>query len=323
MGMAPTKIHDVSSKYGFLIPYHSLQASKLLVYLLKHGVKVRYATRPFTYQGKTYDQGTLMVIRTSNTQVNWAGITNEACQKFHIQADTVASGIMEKGADFGSPDIRIIHEAPKIALISGEQSSPTASGEIWHFFEQQLDYPITLLNASDLNRCNLKDFQVLIIPDGYYRNLTDKSTTEKLKAFVQSGGKIIALESAAVQLAGADWGFKNKEEKSEEKQDLSMLKKFGDQEKNALSNAIPGAIFKVELDHTHPFCFGYSDDYFTLKQDTHLFEYLKDGWNIGTLKQDAYTAGFIGSQIRNKLKDGLLFGVARWAVGHWFCWPMT
>ena len=102
-------------------------------------------------------------------------------------------------------------------------------------------------------RFNLKNYQVLIIPDGFYRNLTDKPTTDKLKDFVRSGGKLIALESAAEQLAGADWGFKLKEDKSEDKSEYAALKKFADQERNALTGSIPGAIYKVDLDNTHPF----------------------------------------------------------------------
>jgi hypothetical protein len=182
---------------------------------------------------------------------------------------------MDKGMDFGSPDIRVINAAPKVALLSGEQTSSLGAGEIWHFFDKQLDYPLTLVNVNDLARFNLKNYQVLIIPDGFYRNLTDKPTTDKLKDFVRSGGKLIAMESAAEQLAGADWGFKLKEDKSEDKSEYAALKKFADQERNALTGSIPGAIYKVDLDNTHPLAFGFPDFYYTLKQDANLFEFMK------------------------------------------------
>ncbi len=308
-------ISNQSSDYGLLVPYTSLNASKVLAYLLKNAVKVRYNTQPFTYKGKEYDRGTLIVLKTSNSKVDWNGITNEACMKFHVQSVAVETGIMEKGSDFGSPDIRIINAAPKVALISGEQTSSLGVGEIWHFFDQQLDYPLTLVNANDIGRFNFKNYQVLIIPDGFYKNLTDKSTTERLKEFVKAGGKLIAIQSAAEQMSAADWGFKLKEDKSEDKDEYAALRKFADQERNSLTGSIPGAIYKVNLDNTHPLAFGYPDFYYTLKQDANLFEFIKDGWNVGVLKKDAYVTGFSGIKVKNKLKDGTLIGASQLGSG--------
>lgn len=312
---SPSTIVAANSNYGLLIPYTSLNSAKLMAQLLKQGVKLRYATAPFQYKGKEYARGTIIVLKTSNAAVNWNALANEACQKFHIQADAVETGFMDKGMDFGSPDIRVINAAPKVALVSGEQSSSLGAGEIWHFFDQQLDYPLTLVNANDLGRFNLKNYQVLIIPDGFYRNLTDKPTTDKLKDFVRSGGKLIALESAAEQLAGADWGFKLKEDKSEDKGEYAALKKFADQERNALTSSIPGAIYKVDLDNTHPLAYGFPDFYYTLKQDANIFEFMKEGWNVGVLKKDAYVTGFSGVKVKAKLKDGLLFGTVGMGSG--------
>lgn len=311
----PTSITTVNAAYGLLIPYNSFNAGKLLAQLLKNGVKVRYSSAPFNYKGKDYDRGTLIVLKTSNASVNWNAITNEACKKFHLQADVVETGIMDKGTDFGSPDIRVINAAPRVVLMSGEQTSSLNAGEVWHFFDQQLDYPLTLVNANDFARFNLKNYQVLIIPDGVYRTLIDKPTTDKLKDFVKAGGKIIAIESAAVQLASADWDIKLKEDKTEDKSEYAALKKFADQEKDFLTGSIPGAIYRVDLDKTHPLAFGYPDYYYTLKQNNHLFEFMKDGWNVGVLKKDAYVTGFSGIKVKNKLKDGTLFGVQELGAG--------
>jgi hypothetical protein len=73
---------------------------------------------------------------------------------------------------------------------------------------------------------------------------------------------------------------------------------------------IPGSIFKVELDNSHPLAFGYGEFYYTLKQDDNIYEFFKDnGWNVGVIKKDNQVAGFVGSKVKEKLKDGLLFGV--------------
>ena len=49
-------VTDVSSSYGVLIPYQSLNAAKLIAQLLNPGVNVRFAANPFTYVCKNYDR---------------------------------------------------------------------------------------------------------------------------------------------------------------------------------------------------------------------------------------------------------------------------
>ncbi len=101
-----------------------------------------------------------------------------------------------------------------------------------------------------------------------------------------------------------------KEGASENTTDYSLLRKYENRERDFLVNHSPGAIYKVELDHTHPLAFGYRDAYYTLKQDDRIYSFFSDnGWNVGVVKKDNQVTGFVGSQLREKLRDGLLFGV--------------
>jgi len=304
----------VNSSYGYLIPYTSFNSTKALAFLLKNHVKVRYAASPFSYNHKTYDRGTLIVLKTSNVNNNWNLWVTKAADLFNLQLEAVNSGFVEKGADFGSSEVHMI-TAPKVALLTGEEVSASNAGEIWNLFDNELDYPITLINASELSSISLKNYNILIMPNGNYR-FSDKSINEKLKDFVRNGGKLIALEASVAAMANYDWGIKLKEEKKEEKkEDYWALKKYADREKEGLTNSIPGSIYKVELDNTHPLAYGYPNYYFTLKQDTNLYEFMNDGWNVGALKKENYTAGFTGYKVKNKLKDGLLFGVEEMGNG--------
>ena len=308
-------VTEVYSSFGVLIPYQSVNAAKALAYMVKNGIKVRFTEKPFTLHGRTFDRGTLIILKTSNPS-NWNQVANEACKQNNIQAVAVETGFVDKGTDFGSPDVKIINSTLKVALLSGEQTSSLGAGEVWHFFEKQLDYPITLINAVDVGRVNLKNYNVLIIPDGNYRTLTDKATTDKLKDFVRGGGKLIAIDNAVATMAGGgDWGIKLREDKSEDKTEYANIKKYAEREEQSLTSSIPGSIYKIELDNTHPLAFGYPGYYFSLKKDSDMFEFLKDGWNVGIMKKDAYVAGFVGNKIKSKIKDGLLFGVQSMGAG--------
>ncbi len=304
--VAPVK--EVSSSYGLLIPYSSFNAARLLGDLLRSNIKVRFAESPFRYKNKDYERGTLIVLKTGNPE-NWNAITNAACIKHNIQPELVETGFVDKGFDFGSSSVSTLSGAPKVAMLTGDQVSSLGAGEVWHYFDKILEYPITLINATEMGRMNFKDIHVLIIPDGYIRALSDKATADKLKDFVRNGGKIIALEGAVSQLA-SDWGLKQKSEKDDEKPaEYADVRKYGERNKGYLSNSIPGAIFKMDLDNTHPLGFGYPDYYYTLKQDGVLYEFMKGGWNVGVLKKDAHVSGVAGAKVKARLKDGMLFGV--------------
>jgi hypothetical protein len=306
-----------ANKYGYLIKYKSLSSAKVMASLLKQGVKLRMANLPFTYNKETYDRGTLIVLSKGNMVDVNTKIT-EAIKGSNVAVSIVETGFMDKGADFGSPDISFI-VAPKVAMLSGEQTSSTGAGEIWNFFEQTLDYPISLFNANDLARINFKDYTVLIIPDGFYRTLGDKTVADKLKEFVRGGGKIVALDNAVMEMANGDWGLKVKEEKAaddkDKKDDYAAIRKYGENDRSRISDQIPGAIYKIDLDNTHPLAYGYPNFYYILKQDTNLYQFLKDGWNVGTIRKDAYVTGFSGVKVKAKLKDGVLFGVQNMGAG--------
>jgi hypothetical protein len=155
----------------------------------------------------------LLVLKTSN-QSNWSDITKAVCSSLNIEAVAVNTGYAEKGADFGSPDIPIINHAPKVAMLTGEYVAALSAGEVWSFFDQQLNYPITQLTYTQLNRIDLDKYDVIIAPDGQYRDLNAKSTSDKLQAFVKKGGVLIAMENAASTLSNnPDWGFRIKEGK--------------------------------------------------------------------------------------------------------------
>jgi hypothetical protein len=300
-----------SSNYGYLIKYNSVNSVKLLAQLLKKGIKVRYTEKPFTYNKTVYDRGTLIVLEKGNP-ANLSSDLNNLSAGNNADIEAVSTGFMDKGPDFGSPDVKVILP-PKVALITGEPTSSLGAGEVWHLFDQQLNYPITLINAADVSRINLKNYTVLIIPDGYYKNFFNKDVSDKLKQFVTSGGSLIAMENAVQQLAEGDWGIKLKEDKdadsSKDKNNYSALKKYENRERDDLPNSIPGAIYKVQLDNTHPLAFGYPDTYYTLKQDANVYEFLKDGWNVGVIKKSNYVTGFAGTKVKKQLKDGLIFGV--------------
>jgi hypothetical protein len=300
-----------ANPYGYVIPWTGLQSVKLVSQLLQKGIKLRYNEQPFETGGKKFDRGAIIILKTSNHY--YADIWNvvrKLANEYKVTLTPVTSGFVDKGADFGSSKVHSM-KARRIALLTGDGISPNAAGEVWHFFEQQIDYPVTLINVADFGRIKWSDYDLVIMPNGNYRFLTDKTLADQFKNWISAGGNVIAIENAVSQLAKQEWAIKSKktDDSSDSKTAYEALRKFENRERDFIPTITPGSIFKVELDNTHPLGFGFPNYYYTLKQDDAIYEFIKEGgWNVGVLKKNKQIAGFVGSKLVGKLQDGLLFG---------------
>ena len=310
--------------YGYAVRWTGMGSVRFLTEMLRKNFKVRYAERPFQSGGHSYGSGTLLITDNGNGQPDSLySAVMRASHKTGVAVEGISSGFVEKGADFGSDLVHLIHK-PRIALLTGEEVSSLDAGEVWHLFEQEIDYPVTLINADEIGGITWKNFDVLILSNGYYKALEEKSNADLIRSWVREGGRLIAMEGAVAQLSKLDWGIRlkgegaDKKEEEKEKKDEGnpTLHRYGNRQRDEVAGSVPGSIYRVELDDTHPLAFGYPDHYYTIKQDDNLYEFLKDGgWNVGVIRKENYVSGFTGVRAREKLKDGLLFGVGEMGRG--------
>ena len=311
--VSTTNVEGGETPYAYVLPWTGLSAAKLTGQLLQKGVKLRFITAPFSSGGQTFNRGSVIVMRTGNAAMqDLFSLTRRLANDAGVRLVPVASGFVEKGLDFGSSSV-VPMKRRKVALITGEGIGSNAAGEVWHYFEQVLDYPLTLVNTTDIARLNWNDYDVVIMPDGSYRFLSDKIASDALKAWISGGGHLVALEGAVSSLSKLDWAIKAKkpdDSNSKEKDALAALRRYDDREREALKDFTPGSIYKVDLDNTHPLAFGYPSYYYTLKMDNNQYEFLKeDGWNVGVIKKEKAVSGFVGSSLSERLRNNLQFGV--------------
>jgi hypothetical protein len=306
-----------SKPYAYLARWNNLQDVRFLSKLLQQKVKIRYAEQAFEAEGQKYAPGTLIIPRTGNEALG-----AKFDQLVRAQADSagtvvqaVKSGFSTSGHDLGSGTVHFVKQ-PTVAVVAGPGVDATAFGEVWHFFEQQLGYPITVLGTDYLSRVSMSKIDVLILPDGNYQDIYPTAALENLKTWVRGGGKLIAMEGAMKFLANKkDFLLKAKTtdstavRKAEAANPYGTLRRYGAADRESTESQALGTIYRVQLDNTHPLAFGYGDTYSALIRTPLSYKFLpKGGWNVGVIKKNGYYAGFAGTKARKELVDTFVLG---------------
>ncbi len=311
---------QIEKPYAYIAKWNSVQDVAYVSYLLQKKVKVRFSTRDFSMNNKKFEPGSLIMTRAGNEELkSFDSIVVSGAKKFDRQILPVATGLTSSGPDFGSNKVAFL-KPPKVAIVSGPRISSQNFGAIWHFFEQQIGYKLNVLDASYFSRVDLHKYTVLILPSGNYSSLLDKEQLEKLKNWVENGGKIVALGSAISTFAGSkdfdisNYESKKMEEEAKKKRDSikkqNQLIAYDNQERNYLSNLSQGGVFKTTLDRTNPLGFGYKDHYYTLKNSGIRYPYLKNGFNVSVIEdKSSKVSGFVGKNVMDSVDDSLVYGI--------------
>jgi hypothetical protein len=297
------KVVNVLEKpYAWVLPWGSTQDAKFLSILHQKEIKVRVAEEDFTIGGLNYKAGSLLVYRAENEKKfsGFIPMMNELVKVNNIYSAPIASGFVEKGKDFGSNVYRLLAK-PKVGVLAGNEVSSLAMGEVWSFFEQELQMPISIYNITAVSSLDINKINTLIIPDGSYQD----RLADQILPWLSAGGRLILLEEAITAFVGKkQFGIKIKEETKSSGDKLNEMTYSKDE---GFSNNIPGGIFKVYLDPKSSLSYGIGRHYYTLKTDANIYQPLENGVTLGYLKPDSYVSGVVGSNIKRKLANGTLY----------------
>ena len=297
--------------YGFGFTYKSFRDSKFLAALLKEGLGVRINIVPLTNSGFKWEEGSLFVLKGDNLKnKNFINILKKLSKEYNRKIYPIKTGYSDAGPDLGADQLKLI-KAPKIAIFKNDFTSPYRYGEVWHFFERELRYPLMQVDQKFLEKI-LVDIDILIIPGGSYGKWSNSKSEGKIAEWLNEGGKIIALSSALDLFANTDnFSLKKKKDKIEDNAMLPYSKK----ERNEISKIITGSIYEAKIDKTHPLGFGISR-YYTLKLNANSYNLLEDQGNAFILDSDTKPiAGFVGHLAKEDQKMSLLFGKEKFGNG--------
>lgn len=247
-----------SGAISYAFEWAEYYAPKALYFLMDKGYQLRLAHKPFQSSlGVNFGRGTILVAKGSSSVSDEAFFQDlqEAARTTSITIHALTSGYTS-GVNLGSPSISLLKK-PSIALIVDKGVSGSEAGEVWHLFDQRMDVPITLLPTDLFIGANLDGYSVIVLPSGSY-GAWGKAGTDKLKAWIQKGGILIARGNAMNWLAQqelASFSFIS----SPQEDSTALQKNYANLTNERGAKVTGGAIFKGTLDITHPLGYGYDD----------------------------------------------------------------
>lgn len=264
-------IDRTGTAYAYLIEWEDYNAPAALYKLLSNNIIVKTATAPVeTTDGRRFERGSLVIPMgsvNSNTGIvesTLAEITGE----LGINVIRLTTGDNRK-IDLGSPTL-IKLDKPKILILTEEGVSGFSAGQLWHQFDTRYNTEVTLLPSRLLASVNLYNYNTLILPDGSYQWI-DAATTEKIRTWAATGNTIIGFERASL------WLSRNKFIDAEFKQAPGA--ENSTYEKTLLYSAsreVPGTIYEIVLDLSHPLNFGFTDDRIPVYKDNSIIQAAKE-----------------------------------------------
>ncbi|MDX2128653.1 MAG: M14 family metallopeptidase [Chloroherpetonaceae bacterium] len=259
------------SIYAFAFEWKHYYAPKALYRLMKSGIRAYVAREPFsTGERQRFAQGTI-VIPLGNQSLSQETIKRRLAEIAEQDAITVVpltTGLNLEGPALGSEKFLPL-EMPKILLITGAGVSPTDAGDVWHLLDSRMNMAVTLSEGRRIRAMNLNRYNILLMTGGTYSEL-DAESVKKIRDWVEAGGTMIALESAA------DWAIEKGLSSAVIKKLKSDTVKPGNVPFRDVANyegakVLAGSIFEVGLDLTNPLAFGYEEPRQFLFRTTRTF----------------------------------------------------
>jgi hypothetical protein len=313
--------------YAYVANFTGFDEHRLIANLFLKKIKVRYSLKPFNLNGTTYNRGSLIIARGDNMliEASFDRKVIEAANECQVKLVAANTGFVETGKDFGSDNTPLVKKK-SVALLCGDGTQQSSVGEIWYFFEKELNYPVSLINMNYReDRIDFRNYDVLILTSGQYTKLKDT-----IVDFVRRGGRVIAIENAvsifssnkntalakAIELRTTEMKAIEKKTKSD---DTTLLKKYeyANEYRYMLNDRSVGGIYRVKLDETNPAVFGLGKEWFVLKTSPG-YPFLATGDNIGYILEKDPVSGFAGSKFRKEIKNTIVIGSEKIGAGEVF-----
>ena len=187
------------AKVGYLLPWGSATAAAVEE-ALKSGIRVRQAGKAFTLAGRKFDIGAA-VVRVSENGADLAGRLGPIVAKHLAEAVPIDTGYQDEGISLGSENV-VSLKAPRVLLAWDAPTQAQSAGWTRYVLERRYGIPVTAVRVGSIERTNLNDFDVVVLPSGTYAALAGEQALGRLRDWLRGGGTIVTMADASRWAAG-------------------------------------------------------------------------------------------------------------------------
>ncbi|MFT4941484.1 MAG: hypothetical protein ACI88A_004554 [Paraglaciecola sp.] len=247
--------------YAFAFSWQDSKAPKLLQRLLAENLNIKIAGEAFVAQttsgSVSFAPGAVIIAGALEQPEAWSKIIAKHATDLEIKVWPITSGLTRQGLDLGSRKVRSI-DKPQVLIVGGKGTSQYEVGEAWHYLDQRVDMPVSIVDLDDLAVLPLDRYSHMIWVKGNYTRVADK-TVKRLESWIENGGVLIGQKSAAKWFSQQKWlkaDFLGDADINASF-DIKGLK-YADRQAHEAKQLISGAVFNTNLDTSHPLAFGYT-----------------------------------------------------------------
>jgi hypothetical protein len=313
------------STYAYIMENDAYLTPNTLNFLLNEGLIVKVGAKPFTAKltnGKSqkFSYGALLITigNQSRSGETIYKLLESQAEKNNINFYAIETGLTEEGIDLGSPNFTVVKQ-PKVALIIGNGIDANAAGEVWHLLDQRYDMQVTNIEVEQIGRANLNNYNTIVLPDGSFGNISENGKN-KLRDWISAGNTLIALGNASKWLK--DNGLINiKFKLSKQNAKVNLRRMYEKAEDDMGAEVLGGAIFEVDLDLSHPLCYGYTRSKLPVFQADTLFMDVSQNAYATPLQFSAkpLLSGYLHKKFENVVKNAAAVVVSGMGSGKVIC----
>jgi len=204
-------VFDDRAYYGFLIDGADVDVYRALVRLLDRDCKPRVASKPFKIGGQDYSPGTIL-LRALENPSDLPKVLSDVLGNLGLDVRPTETALCQEGPDLGGGRFHLL-QPPRVAIASQWPTASTSFGSTWYLLDARVGLRTSPVNIQRLRNLDLRKYNVLILPNvrgrGTLAGVLDERTVVEIKTWVEAGGTLIAVGSAAAFVADAERGLSN------------------------------------------------------------------------------------------------------------------
>ena len=268
-----------TSTYAYAFSWDGYFSARTLNRLQRAGARARAATASFVAETpdgpQAFRPGAIVVPvgrdaePGANARVALEALFAEAAAADGVDVHRLISGQAAAGIDLGSPSLRPL-VPPRPLLVTGRGVPSYRVGEAWHLLDERFGVEASLVDLGALGSVDLDRYtHVVLALGGFGGGAPREEVRDRLRAWVRSGGAVVAIGSAS-RWAGAELLGREAEAEdaaagagdagASEDADASGTAerhRYADYRDQRAEQLMAGTIVGAELDLTHPLAYGY------------------------------------------------------------------